>query len=32
MQHVEEHGDWVSWRDQNTTVGMVMTCTPGKKK
>jgi hypothetical protein len=32
MQHVEEHGDWVSWRDQTTTVGMVMTCTPGKKK
>merc|ERR1712216_412677 len=27
--HVEEHGDWVSWRDSTTTTGMLMTCTPG---
>ena len=27
--HVEEHGDWSTWRDNTDVVGMSMVCAPG---
>ena len=27
--HVEEHGDWSTWRDSTDVIGMSMVCAPG---